>query len=409
MPNMMDIGSRTVFDEDHDIFRSSVRRYMRDELAPNHKHYEEQGHVDRHLWNQLGEQGFLGAAIPAEVGGIGGTFKDEAIILEEQVYAHCHAPAITVHSSIVMPYFANYGTPDQKEYFIPKLTSGEFVGAIGMTEPDAGSDLQGVRTRAKRDGDDYILNGSKVFITNGILADVVIVVAITDPNARSKAHGISLFVVEQGMPGFKKGRNLNKLGMKGHDTAELFFEDCRVPKTAVVGEVNKGFYHLMTELPQERVALAINAIGHCEWMFEETRAYVNNRKAFGKTLGALQTIQHKMAEIKTNIAVARAFIDQCIELHDRGQLDNSMASMAKYYATDLENKVAADCLQLHGGWGYMMETPIARSYADARVQTIYGGSNEIMKELIARDIVKQLIKSLYRNLLHCYLNQIKGF
>jgi len=388
MPNMLDIGSRSIFDEDHDIFRSSVRRFMRDELAPNHKHYEEQGHVDRHLWKQLGEQGFLGVAISDEVGGIGGTFKDEAIILEEQSYAHCHAPAITVHSTIVMPYFANYGTPEQKEYYIPKMTSGEFVGAIGMTEPDAGSDLQGIRTRAKKDGDDYILNGSKVFITNGILADVVIVVAITDSDARSKAHGISLFIVEEGMPGFKKGRNLNKLGLKGHDTAELFFEDVRLPKTALLGGENRGFYQLMTELPQERLALGISSVAHCEWMFEETRNYINTRKAFGRTLSGLQTIQHTMAELKTQIAVTRAFIDQCIQLHNVGQLDNSTASMSKYWATDLENDVAAKCLQLHGGWGYMMETPIARSYADARVQTIYGGANEIMKELISRNVIK---------------------
>jgi long-chain-acyl-CoA dehydrogenase len=388
MPTMLDIGSRSIFDEDRDIFRSSVRRFMRDELAPAHQKYEEQGHVDRSLWNRLGEQGYLGIAIPAEVGGIGGTFKDEAIVLEEQAYAHCHAPAITVHSTIVMPYFLKYGTPEQQEHYIPKLTSGEMVGAIAMTEPDAGSDLQGIRTRAKRDGDDFILNGSKTFITNGILADVVIVVAITDSDAKSKAHGLSLFVVEEGMKGFNKGRNLSKLGLKGHDTAELFFEDVRLPKTALLGGENRGFYQLMNELPQERLGLGVSSAAHCEWMFEETRNYVNGRKAFGRTLSALQTIQHRMADLKTSIAVCRAFIDQCIELHDLGQLDNAMASMAKYWATDLENKVAAECLQLHGGWGYMMETPIARSYADARVQTIYGGSNEIMKELIARTIIK---------------------
>merc|ERR1719411_2410986 len=388
MSNMMDIGSRSIFDDDSDIFRSSVRRFMRDELAPLHKKYEAQGHVDRELWNRLGDQGYLGVSIPAENGGIGGSFKDEVIVLEEQAYAHCHAPAITVHSTIVMPYFANYGTTEQKDYYIPKMVSGEIVGAIGMTEPDAGSDLQGIRTRAKRDGEDFILNGSKVFITNGILADVVIVVALTDPTAKSKAHGITLFVVEEGMKGFKKGRNLNKLGLKGHDTAELYFEDVRLPKTALLGGLNRGFYQLMTELPQERLALGISSVAHCEWMFEETRSYVNNRKAFGTTLSALQTIQHTMADLKTSIAVCRAFIDQCIELHNVKKLDNSMASMAKYWATDLENKVAASCLQLHGGWGYMMETPIARSYADARVQTIYGGSNEIMKELISRNVIK---------------------
>lgn len=216
----------------------------------------------------------------------------------------------------------------------------------------------------------------------------MIVVAITDPEARSKAHGLSLFIVEEGMAGFKKGRNLNKLGLKGHDTAELFFEDVRLPKTAVLGGVNRGFYQLMTELPQERLVLGVASVGACEWMFEETRNYINTRKAFGRTLSGLQTIQHTMADLKTSIAVCRAFIDQCIELHNVGKLDNSTASMAKYWATDLENTVAAKCLQLHGGWGYMMETPIARSYADARVQTIYGGANEIMKELIARDIVK---------------------
>merc|ERR1719511_94814 len=216
MANMMDIGARSLFDEDDDIFRSSVRRFMREELAPNHARYEAQGHVDRELWNKLGEQGFLGVAISDEVGGIGGSFKDEAIVLEEQCYAHCHAPAITVHSTIVMPYFANYGTPEQKEKYMPLLSSGEMVGAIAMTEPDAGSDLQGIRTRAKREGEngDFILNGSKVFITNGILSKLVIVVAITDPTARSNAHGITLFLVEDGMPGFKKGKNLNKVGMK---------------------------------------------------------------------------------------------------------------------------------------------------------------------------------------------------
>lgn len=388
MPNMMDIGCRSIFNEEQDMFRESVRRFMREEVYPNHKKYEAQGHVDRELWRQLGQQGLLGVAISDEVGGVGGTFKEEAIVLEEQAYAHTHAPAIGVHSTIVMPYFEHYGTPEQKERFIPQMAAGEIVGAIGMTEPDAGSDLQGIRTRAKKDGDDYILNGSKVFITNGILADAVVTVAITDPDARSKAHGISLFIVEEGMPGFKKGRNLNKLGLKAHDTAELFFEDVRLPKTALLGGENQGFYQLMAELPQERLLLGVASIAACEWMFEETRNYIQTRKAFGSSLSALQTIQHNMAELKTEIAVCRAFIDQCIELHTVKKLNNSTASMAKYYATELENKVAGRCLQLHGGWGYMNDQPIARSYADARVQTIYGGSNEIMKELISRDIVK---------------------
>lgn len=384
----MAIGSRGIYDADHDLFRENARKFFREQLAPQHKRFEANGAVDRETWRACGEMGLLGVSIPAEKGGVGGSFKDEAIVMEEQVYAHCHAPAIPVHSAIVMPYFANYGTPEQVDKYIPAMTAGEMVGAIAMTEPDAGSDLQGIRTRAVKDGDDhFIINGSKVFITNGILSDVVVVVAITDPQAKSNAHGITLFAVEAGTPGFKKGRNLNKLGMKAHDTAELFFEDVRVHKSQIVGELNKGFYHLMTELPQERLALGITGCAAAEWMFEETRAYINDRRAFGGTLSSLQTVQHKMAELKTAVAVCRTFIDECIDLHDAGMLNNASASMAKYWATDLENKMAAECLQLHGGWGYMSETKISRSYADARVQTIYGGSNEIMKELISRSIV----------------------
>jgi len=322
---------------------------MREELAPLQDGFEAMGQPTREIWQKLGQQGLLGVAVPAEVGGVGGTFKDEAIVIEEMSYAHCYSPNLIVHSTICIPYFANYGSPEQRERFIPALVAGERVAAIAMTEPDAGSDLQGVRTNAKKDGDDYILNGSKVFITNGIVADTHIVAAITAPEAKSKAHGISLLVVEDGMKGFKKGRNLNKLGLKGQDTAELFFEDVRVPKENVLGGFNKGFYQLMNELPQERLALAISAGGYCEWMFEETREYINNRKAFGRTISALQAIQHRMAEMKTSIAVCRAFLDECIEQHDHGQLTSTSASMAKYWASDLENKVAAECVQLHGG------------------------------------------------------------
>ena len=257
-----------------------------------------------------------------------------------------------------------------------------------MTEPDAGSDLQGIRTSGVKDGDDYIVNGSKVFITNGIVGDTHLVTVVTDPNAKSKAHGLTLMIVEDGMPGFKKGKNLKKLGYKTQDTAELFFEDVRVPSANVIGGVNRGFYQLMNNLPIERLVIAVGAVSLAERMFEETREYVMQRKAFGKTISSLQTVQHKLAETKTSISVARAFLDECIDLADKGQLSNEAASMAKYWCTDMENKVAADCLQLHGGWGYMLETPISRAYASARLQTIYGGTNEIMKELIARNIVK---------------------
>ncbi|XP_059080142.1 long-chain specific acyl-CoA dehydrogenase, mitochondrial-like [Tigriopus californicus] len=389
MDNLMDIGSRSIFNEDHDMFRESARRFMRDELAPLQMEFEDKGQPSKEIWAKLGQQGLLGTSIKAEVGGIGGSFKDEAIVLEEQAYAHCASPAITVHSTIVIPYFQNYGTPEQQEKYIPDLVAGRRVAAIGMTEPDAGSDLQGIRTNAKADGDDFILNGSKVFITNGIVADVHVIVAVTDPNAKSKAHGITLFAVEDGMPGFKKGKNLKKMGLKGQDTAELFLEDVRVPKSNIVGGLNRGFYQLMNELPQERLGIAITSIAACEWMFEATRDYLINRKAFGRTVSDLQTVQHRLAEMKTATAVCRSFIDECIQLHDSKSLSNETASMAKYWATDLENTVAAECVQLHGGWGYMWETPIARSYANARVQTIYGGTNEIMKELIARSIVKR--------------------
>lgn len=309
-------------------------------------------------------------------------------MLEEQCYAFSPSPSITVHSTICLPYFANYATKEQIDTYMPGFISGERVCAVAMTEPDAGSDLQGIRTHAKADGDDFIINGSKTYITNGILANTVIVVTVTDPDAKSRAHGISLLLVEDGMPGFKRGKNLKKLGYKGVDTAELFFEDVRVPKTNLLGGNNRGFYQLMNMLPQERLGIGVQAVAFCEWMFEQTKEYVTNRKAFGTTVSGLQTVQHRLAEMKTSIAVCRAFIDECIELHDKKALSNETASMVKYWATDLENKVAAECVQLHGGMGYMWETPISRAYANARVQTIYGGSNEIMKELIARSIVR---------------------
>lgn len=271
---------------------------------------------------------------------------------------------------------------------MPDFISGNRQCAIAMTEPDAGSDLQGIRTVAKSDGDDLIINGSKVYITNGIMADTVIVVAVTDNDAKSRAHGISLVLVDEGTPGFHKVKNLKKLGYQGVDTAELVFEDVRVPKTNILGGQNRGFYQLMSMLPQERLGIAIKALAFCEWMFEQTKEYVCTRKAFGNTISSLQTVQHRLAEMKTSIAVCRSFVDQCIELHDSKALSKEMASMSKYWATDLENTIAAQCVQLHGGMGYMWETPIARAYANARVQTIYGGSNEIMKELISRSIIR---------------------
>ncbi|XP_076031597.1 long-chain specific acyl-CoA dehydrogenase, mitochondrial-like [Oratosquilla oratoria] len=386
-PTMMDIGTRTIFNEDHDILRSSVRKFFQEEVLPHHAEWEKKGEITRECWEKAGEQGMLGTDTPAEAGGIGGDFKDAAIIMEEQSYCNCSGPGFALHSQIVMPYITHYGTPEQIDKFIPDMTAGLKIGAIAMTEPGAGSDLQGIRTYAKKDGDDYILNGSKTFITNGWMSDVVVVVAVTNPDAKSKAHGISLFLVEEGMEGFRKGLKLEKMGMKAQDTSELFFEDVRLPQSALLGKEGHGFYYLMQELPQERLLIGIMSNANCEWQFEETRSYLRSRKAFGNTLAKLQTIQHKLAELKTDICVARAFTDQCIDLHNQGKLDGGMASMNKYWMTDLQNKVAYQCVQLHGGWGYMWEYPISKAYVDAKVQTIYGGSNEIMKELIARQIV----------------------
>nr|XP_023683565.1 long-chain specific acyl-CoA dehydrogenase, mitochondrial [Paramormyrops kingsleyae] len=384
---LMDIGTRRIFSEDHDLFRQNVRRFFQEEVVPHHNQWEKAGEVSRELWEKAGQQGLLGVNISEEQGGVGGDLLSSAVVWEEQMYCNCSGPGFSLHSDIVMPYICSYGSKAQVQRFIPQLAAGKCIGAIAMTEPGAGSDLQGVRTFAKKDGNDWILNGNKVFITNGWLSDLVIVVAVTNREAPTAAHGISLFLVENGMKGFHKGRKLEKIGLKAQDTAELFFEDVRLPTDALLGQVNKGFYYLMKELPQERLLIADMAIASCEFMFEETRKYVTERKAFGKTISHLQTVQHKLAELKTEICVGRAFLDSCLQLHTEKKLDSPTASMAKYWATDLQNKVATQCLQLHGGWGYMWEFPIAKAFVDSRVQPIYGGTNEIMKELIARTIV----------------------
>ncbi|KAF0886450.1 ACADL protein, partial [Crocuta crocuta] len=384
---LTDIGTRRIFSSEHDIFRESVRKFFQEEVIPYHEEWEKSGEVSRELWEKAGKQGLLGINIPEHQGGIGGDLYSAAIAWEEQAYSNCTGPGFFLHSNIVMPYIAHYGSKEQIKHFIPQMTAGKCIGALAMTEPGAGSDLQGIRTNAKKDGSDWILNGSKVFISNGCLSDIVIVVAITNREAHSPAHGISLFLVETGMKGFIKGRKLHKMGLKAQDTAELFFEDVRLPPSALLGEENKGFYYLMQELPQERLIIAEFAVSGSEFMFEETRNYVRGRKAFGKTVADLQTVQHKLAELKTHICVTRAFVDSCLQLHTEKRLDSVTASMAKYWASDLQNTVAYDCVQLHGGWGYMWEYPIAKAYVDARAQPIYGGSNEIMKEMIARKIV----------------------
>lgn len=382
--SFMDMGTRRIFDEDHDMFRDMTRKWFENEVVPDHAKWEEEGHVPRELWKSAGANGLLGVTMPEKYGGSGVDIKYSAIVWEEQSYTGCTGPGFALHSEIVMPYILNYGSEEQKEKFLPQLISGEWIGAIAMTEPGAGSDLQGMRTTAVKDGDDYILNGSKTFITNGWHSDTVIVCAKTDPSAGAK--GISLFLIEEGMEGFKKGNKLKKMGMKAQDTSELFFEDLRVPKSALLGKEGMGFPYLMQELPQERLLIADMGVASAEACFEWTRDYVADRKAFGKPLSALQTIQHKMAEMQTEIVIGRTFADRCLELHAEEKLDNNTASMAKYWLTDLQNKVADDCVQLHGGWGYMSEYGVCRAYIDGRVQQIYGGSNEIMKELIQRNI-----------------------
>merc|ERR1712128_17994 len=357
MRTMLDIGSRSIFCSDQDMYREQVRRWMRERLTPQQVPFEEAGQPSKEIWREMGAQGLLGVSTPAEVGGIGASFLEEAIVAEEMSYANCASPAMAVHSTICMPYLTHYGTVEQQERYIPLMTAGECVASVGMTEPDAGSDLQGMRTNAKKDGDDWIINGSKIYITNGWLTDCCTVCAKTKPDAKRAAHGISLFLVDADTEGFHKGRKLKKLGLKAQDTAELFFEDVRVPGNALLGKENGGFYQLMEQLAQERLIIAVHSAAHCEVMFEQTRAWVKQRKAFGRTVSDLQTVQHKLAELKTSMMMCRAFIDQCLQLHTEDRLDGEMANIAKYYA-------------------------------DARVQTIYGGTNEIMKELIARNIVK---------------------
>ncbi|KAM8900958.1 long-chain specific acyl-CoA dehydrogenase, mitochondrial [Lycaon pictus] len=384
---LTDIGIRRIFSSEHDIFRESVRKFFQEEVVPYHAEWEKAGEVSRELWEKAGKVGLLGVNIAEHHGGIGGDLYSTAIIWEEQAYSNCSGPGFSLHSDIVMPYITNYGSEEQIKHFIPQMVSGKCIGAIAMTEPGAGSDLQGIKTNAKKDGSDWILNGSKVFISNGWLCDVVIVVAVTNREARSLAHGISLFLVENGMKGFIKGKKLQKMGLKAQDTSELFFEDIRLPASALLGEENRGFYYLMQELPQERLLIAELGISGSEFMFEETRNYVKERNVFGKKVAHIQTVQHKLAELKTQICVTRAFVDSCLQLHEKKRLDSTTASMAKYWTSELQNRIAYDCVQLHGGWGYIWDYPVAKAYVDARAQPIYGGTNEIMKELIARKIV----------------------
>ncbi len=375
---------RTLFSEDHDRFRDSIRRFLETEVVPNHSAWEDQGYVDRDVWLKAGANGFLCSSMPEEYGGAAADKLYSVVLMEEVARVNATGLGFGLHSEIVAPYLARYGTEEQKQRLLPPMARGELIGAIAMSEPAAGSDLQGVRTTAIRDGDHYVLNGSKTFITNGYLADVVIVVAKTNPTAGAK--GTSLLLVERGMPGFEKGKRLKKIGMKAQDTSELFFDNVKVPVANLLGGENQGFIALMQELPWERLQIAITAIASAQAAIDWTVAYVKERKVFGNTVASYQNTRFTLAEAQTEVQVARVFVDKCTELLMVGKLDTATASMAKYWCSDLQCKVIDECLQLHGGYGYMWEYPIARAYADARVQRIYGGTNEIMKELITRSM-----------------------
>lgn len=377
---------RTLFNSDHEAFRDAFRKFCDKEIAPYHEAWEDQGFVDRAVWNKAGGNGFLCMTMPEEYGGSGADKLYSVVQFEELNARGFTGIGYSLHSEIVAPYILHYGTPEQKAKYLPRLASGEMVGAIAMSEPAAGSDLQGVKSTAILQSDgSYLLNGSKTFITNGWHADLVVVVAKTDPAAGAK--GTSLLLVERGMKGFEKGKRLKKLGLKAQDTSELFFDNVRVPAENLLGgeaHRNKGFICLMEQLPWERMQIAIGAVAAAQSAIDQTVAYVKERKVFGQPVAAFQNTRYKLAELQTEVQIAQVFIDKCTELLLEDKLDTATASMAKYWTSDLQCKVMDECVQLHGGYGYMWEYPITRAYADARVQRIYGGTNEIMKEVITR-------------------------
>ena len=377
---------RTLFNAEHDMLRNSVRKFLQNEAVPHYEQWEKAKQVDRAIWSAAGEQGFLAPLVSEEYGGLGLDYLYNVIVTEEIGKLGLNGLGFPLHSDIVVPYLSRLGSEEQKQKYLPKCVSGEIVTAIAMTEPGTGSDLQGIKTTAKKDGNDFIINGSKTFITNGQLADLVVVVAVTDPSAGAK--GLSLILVEANTPGFERGSNFDKIGMKSQDTSELFFNDVRVPQSNLLGIEGCGFVHLMEELPQERLTIAVHCMAMCESVLAQTVDYVKERTAFGKPIGAFQNTQFVLADLDTEIDAARAFTDKCIELHIQRELTTELASKAKLLVTELLGKVVDKCLQLHGGYGYMLEYPIARAYADARVMRIYGGTSEVMKLIVARELLK---------------------
>jgi alkylation response protein AidB-like acyl-CoA dehydrogenase len=374
-----------LYEPEHDAFRDAVRSFVAKQVVPFHDEWEKAGVVDRSVWLEGGKQGLLGMDVPEEYGG-GGVrdFRYNCIVSEELTRVGASGVGFTLHNDVMAPYLLDLTTDEQKQRWLPQFVTGELITAIAMSEPGAGSDLQGLKTTARRDGNDWILNGSKTFITNGILSDLVLVVARTDPDAG--ARGFSLLAVERGMKGFERGRNLDKVGMKAQDTAELFFDDVRVPGRNLVGQEGGGFIHLMEKLPQERLSIAVVAVAAAEKIFGLTLEYCKGRTAFGKPIGSFQHNRFVLAEMATEIEIARTYVDKAVLEHNAGRFTVQDAAMAKWWTTELQKRVVDQCVQLHGGYGYMLEYPVAKAYIDSRVQTIYGGTTEVMKEIIGRSL-----------------------
>ena len=386
---------RSLFSEEHEIWRANVRRFIEKEIVPFHAQWEHDGIVPRELWLKAGAQGMLCCTVPEEYGGLGLDYLFDVVVFEELWRVGASGPGFLIHVDLVATYLLSFGTDAQKRHWLPKMVRGEAIGSLGMTEPHAGSDLKAVRTHAVRDGDEYVINGQKVFISNGQLCDLVVLATKTDAGASAK--GITLFLVESNRPGFNRGRNLEKLGMKAQDTSELFFENVRVPASNMLGEEGKGFAIMMTKLAQERLAQAIRSATVTETVIDWTLDYTAERSVFGQKLANFQNTQFKLAELKTKAVVARVFTDQCISLFMAGKLDPVDAAMAKMFTSELHCEAVDECLQLFGGWGYMCEYPIARAYVDARVVKIAGGSVEIMKTIIARQMFAQRGFALAKN------------
>jgi acyl-CoA dehydrogenase len=377
---------RALFSEEHEIWRTTVRRFVEKEIVPYHARWEHDGIVPRELWRKAGAQGMLCCTVPEEYGGLGLDYLFDVVVFEELWRVGASGPGFLIHTDLVATYILSFGTDEQKRHWLPKMVSGEAIGSLGMTEPHAGSDLKAVRTQAVRDGNEFVINGQKVFISNGQLCDVVVLATKTDNGAG--ANGITLFLVESNRQGFNRGRNLEKLGMKAQDTSELFFENVRVPPSNMLGAEGRGFPQMMTKLAQERLAQAIRSATVVETVIEWTVDYTAERKAFGQTIADFQNTQFVLADLKARSVMARVFTDRCIGLFMQGKLDAVDAAMAKLVTSELHCEAVDKCLQLFGGWGYMWEYPICRAYADARVVKIAGGSVEVMKTIIAREMFK---------------------